>query len=69
MPELKPHPYEHRRPRRPRYLPRRTQPPPERPDPPDLRWLLYIGFGLAALLAAVAFPYLVSYLVQAITGG
>lgn len=69
MPELKPHPYEHQRPRRPRYLPRRTQPPPVRQAPPDLRFLLYVGIALAAVLAALATPYLVSYLVQAISGG
>lgn len=68
MPELKPQPYAHRRPRRPRYLPRRLAPPPERQAPPDLHWLLYIGIGLAAVLAAIATPYLVSYLLQAISG-
>ncbi|HEX6139449.1 MAG TPA: hypothetical protein VF013_03180 [Candidatus Limnocylindria bacterium] len=68
MPELKPHPYEHRKPRRPRYLPRRTQPPPERQAPPDLRYLLYVGIGLAAVMAALALPYLVSYVIQAVFG-
>jgi hypothetical protein len=66
MPELKPHPYEHRRPRRPRYLPRRTQPPPERQAPPDLRWLIYVGIGLAAVLAALAAPYVIGYLLEAL---
>jgi hypothetical protein len=66
MPELKPHPYEHRRPRRPRYLPRRTTPPPERRDPPDLRYLLYVGIALAAVMAALAVPYIVTYLLQAL---
>jgi hypothetical protein len=66
MPELKPHPYEHRRPRRPRYLPRRTKPPPERQEPPDLRLLIYVGVGLAAVMAALAAPYVVGYLLEAI---
>jgi hypothetical protein len=65
MPELKPHPYEHRRPRRPRYLPRRTKPPPERHEPPDLRLLIYVGVGLAAVMAALAAPYVVGYLLEA----
>jgi hypothetical protein len=68
MPELKPHPYEHTRPRRPRFLPRRTQPPPERKPPPDLRFLLYVGIALAAVLAALATPYLIGYLIQALGG-
>jgi hypothetical protein len=66
MPELKPHPYEHRRPRRPRYLPRRTKPPPERQEPPDLRLLIYVGVGLAAVMAALAAPYVVGYLLEAL---
>jgi hypothetical protein len=66
MPELKPHPYEHRRPRRPRYLPRRTKPPPERQEPPDLRLLIYVGVGLAAVMAALAAPYVVGYLIEAL---
>ena len=69
MPDLNPHPYEHHRPRRPRYLPRRTKPPPERRDPPDLSWLLYVGIGLAAVLAILASPYLVSYLIHLLFGG
>jgi hypothetical protein len=64
MPDLKPHPYEHQRPRRPRDLPRRTKPPPERPGPPDMRWLIYVGIGLAAIMAALFAPYLVSYLLE-----
>jgi hypothetical protein len=66
MPELRPHPYEHQRPHRPARLPRRFTPPPIRPDPPDLRILLYVGIALAAVLVALAVPYLISYLLQAI---
>ncbi len=65
MPELKPAPYEHRRPRRPRYLPRRTKPPPERAAPPDMRLMIYVGAALAAVLAALATPYVVGYLLEA----
>lgn len=68
MPDLNPHPYEHRRPRRPLRLPRRTKPPPERVAPPDLTWLMYIGIALAAVLAALAAPYLVGFLISLITG-
>ncbi len=67
MPESRP--YEHRRPRRPRYLPRRTTPPPDRQAPPDMRYLLYAGIVLAAVMAALFVPYLVAYLWQALTGG
>jgi len=66
MPDLKPHPYEHRRPRRPRYLPRRTKPPPERQAPPDLRWMLFVGIALAAVVAALAAPYVIGYLIEAL---
>ena len=69
MPELEPHPDEHHRPRRPRFLPKRLKPPPERPGPPDIRWMLYIGIALAAVMAALAAPYIVGYLLQAATGG
>jgi hypothetical protein len=69
MPDLSPHPYEHQRPRRPRILPKRLKPPPDRQDPPDLRWLLFVGIALAAVMAALAAPYLVGYLLQAATGG
>jgi hypothetical protein len=68
VPDLKPHPYEHRRPRRPRYLPRRTKPPPERQAPPDMRWLIYVGIALAAVVAALATPYIIGYLVEALFG-
>lgn len=68
MPDLKPHPYEHQRPRRPRYLPKRTTPPPERPAPPDMRWLIYVGIALAAVMAALFTPYLVGYLLEWLFG-
>lgn len=66
MPDLRRHPYEHQPPHRPARLPRRTTPPPARPDPPDLRLLLFVGIALAAVLVALAMPYLVSYLIQAL---
>ena len=69
MPDLKPHPYEHQRPRRPRYLPRRTKPPPERQAPPDMRWLIYIGIALAAVMAALFTLYLIGYLLEWLFGG
>ena len=69
MPELKPHPYEHKRPRRPRYLPKRTKPPPERQAPPDMRWLIYVGIALAAVMAALFTPYLIGYLLEWLFGG
>jgi hypothetical protein len=69
VPDLRPRPYEHQPPRRPRALPRRTQPPPERHAPPDMRWVIYIGIVLAAVLAALATPYLVAYLLEAINAG
>ena len=68
MPELKPAPYEHRRPRRPRYLPRRTEPPPERADPPDMRLMIYVGIALAAVLAMLATPYVIAYLLEVFFG-
>jgi hypothetical protein len=68
MPELKPAPYEHRRPRRPRYLSRRTEPPPQRAAPPDMRLMLYLGIGLAAIVAALATPYVIGYLLEALFG-
>ena len=61
------HPYEHQRPRRPLHLPRRTTPPPDRPAPPNLRDLAYIGLALTAVLVALAAPYLIGYLVQLVT--
>ena len=69
VPELRPHPYEHQRPRRPANLPLRKNPPPARHAPPDLRLLIYVGIGLAAVLAALFTPYLIAYLLQAMNGG
>jgi hypothetical protein len=68
VPELRSHPYHHQRPRRPRDLARRTEPPPERAHPPDLRLFAYVGIALAAVLAALATPYLIAYLLQALNG-
>jgi hypothetical protein len=68
VPELRPHPYEHLRPRRPRDIPRRTEPPPERQHPPDLRLFAYVGIALAAALAALATPYLIAYVLEALNG-
>jgi hypothetical protein len=65
MPET--HPYEHQRPRRPSHLARRTTPPPERPAPPNLRYLLYVGLALTALTVALAVPYIIGYLIQLVT--
>jgi hypothetical protein len=65
MPDLNPHPYEHQRPRRPRFLKRRLKPPPERPGPPDMRWMIYVGIALAGVMAALATPYIIGYLLQA----
>ena len=69
VPELRPHPYEHQRPRRPAQPAATHQPPPERQSPPDLRFLIYVGIALAAVLAALATPYLIGYLLQAMNGG
>ncbi|MDP9273240.1 MAG: hypothetical protein M3O93_06890 [Chloroflexota bacterium] len=69
VPDLHQHPYEHRRPQRPRHLPRRVEPPPERGAPPDLTLFLYVGLGLVAVLAVVAVPYAVAYLIRWVTGG
>jgi hypothetical protein len=66
--DLRPNPYRHRPPRRPLRLPRRTTPPPERPEPPDLSVLIYVGIGLAAVLVALATPYLVGYLLEMLSG-
>jgi hypothetical protein len=67
MPDTHPRPYEHRPPRRPLRLARRTTPPPFRPAPPNLRYLAYVGLGLSAVVVALAVPYVIGYLVQLIT--
>jgi len=69
MPDIKSQPYRHQAPRRPANLPRRTEPPPPRHAPPDMRYLFYGGVILAAVLVALAAPYLIAYLLQAINGG
>lgn len=68
MSQTHPHPYEHQPPKRPSHLARRTTPPPERPAPPNLRMLAYIGLALTAVVVALAVPYIVSYLIQVVTG-
>lgn len=67
MPDTHPHPYEHRPPRRPLHLARRTTPPPERKAPPNLRYLGYVGLALTAVVVALAVPYVIGYLVQLVT--
>jgi hypothetical protein len=61
---LKPRPYRHQRPRRPRSLPFRREPPPERPEPPDMSWFLYAGIILAIIVVVLAIPYVIQYLVE-----
>jgi len=67
MPDTHPHPYVHRPPRRPLRLPRRMTPPPERPAPPNLRYLAYVGLALTAVIVALAVPYIIGYLVELVT--
>ena len=67
MPDTHPHPYEHQPPRRPLHLARRTTPPPDRPAPPNLRYLAYVGLALTAVVVALAVPYVIGYLVQAVS--
>ncbi|MCV0402274.1 MAG: hypothetical protein K5924_01040 [Chloroflexi bacterium] len=65
LPDLsQPHPYEHRRPRRPSHLPRRLTPPPKRDEPPDLSLFLYAGVVLLVIMLILAIPYLVGYLFE-----
>jgi hypothetical protein len=61
MPSAK---YEHQKPHRPRNLPRRLQPPPERKAAPDLTWFAYIGLALAVAVVVLVVPYLISYIVE-----
>ncbi|MBA3687407.1 MAG: hypothetical protein H0W81_01010 [Chloroflexi bacterium] len=68
MSEPHPHAYEHQPPRRPSHLARRTTPPPQRPAPPNLRYLLYIGLALTTVVVALAVPYIIGYLLQLVTG-
>ena len=67
LPDLsQPHPYEHRRPRRPSHLPRRLTPPPKRDEPPDLSLFLYAGLVLAIILVVLAIPYVIGYLFEVV---
>jgi hypothetical protein len=66
--DLHQHPYQHRPPRRPVRLARRLTPPPPRAQPPDLSLFLYAGIVLAIILAVLAIPYVISYLVDVISG-
>jgi hypothetical protein len=65
--DLHQHPYEHRRPRRPAHLAKRLTPPPPRAQPPDLTLFLYAGIVLAVILAVLAIPYVIGYLVDVIS--
>lgn len=65
---MDPHPYEHKRPRRPLNLSRRTKPPPDRVQPPNLTPLLVVGAVLGAVMAVLAAPYLIGYLIQVVSG-
>ena len=58
--------YHHERPRRPPRLPKRLEPPPERPTV-DISWMVYIGIGLALIFALLAVPYLIAYIVEFLT--
>ena len=60
------HGYKHERPRRPPNLPKRLEPPPERPTF-DMSWLIYIGIGLAAIMLILAIPYVITYLVNLVS--
>ena len=65
---MEPHPYQHEPPHRPVHLPRRIKPPPKRQAPPNLTPFLIAGAALAAVMALLALPYLVGYLIQTIGG-
>jgi hypothetical protein len=67
--EIRERPYEHQTPRRPSHLPHRVDPPPERSGAPDLRILLSVGLVLVGIVAFIAIPYLIQYLVLWLTGG
>lgn len=67
MPELKERPYQHQRPHRPSHLARRTTPPPERAEPPDLTLFIYAGLALAVIVMLLAIPYLLQYLATVIS--
>ena len=69
MRELRERPYEHQAPRRPSHLPHRVDPPPAGSGAPDLRMLLFVGLVLVGIVAFIAIPYLIQYLVLWLTGG
>ena len=69
MPELRTHPAHHQRPRRPLHLSRRLTPPPLRPAPPDMRWMLYAGVVLAGAMVLLALPYLVTFVLRWVSAG
>ena len=58
--------YHHEPPRRPPRLPRRLEPPPER-HTVDISWMVYIGIALALILAIVAIPYVIAYIIEFLT--
>ena len=64
LPTARPTKYEHTKPHRPSHLPRRLNPPPERPAAPDMTWFAYIGLALAFVVVILVVPYLLSYVVE-----
>ena len=67
LPDLShPKKYEHQKPRRPRHLPKRLTPPPERQGPPDLSLFLYAGIVLAVIVVILAIPYVIGYLFEVV---
>ena len=58
--------YKHEKPHRPANLPKRLEPPPERPRF-DISWMIYIGIALAVVMAILIVPYLIRYLVDVIS--
>ncbi|MFN2484081.1 MAG: hypothetical protein ABR509_03985 [Candidatus Limnocylindria bacterium] len=58
--------YHHEKPHRPSRLPRRLEPPPER-QRFDISWMIYIGIGLALVMAILIVPYLIAYLINLIS--
>ena len=58
--------YKHEKPHRPPNLPKRLEPPPERKRF-DISWMIYIGIGLALIMAILIVPYLITYIVNVIS--